>query len=96
MTNSNHNFLDAESVTQLLTDTDPWLSCDDCFDGHDAVIEELLTTGVPISEKFRVHLLGCAACLDEARSLASLIAPELGLTSDAALGRLEQALMISS
>ncbi len=81
-----------QAIDGLLSNTEPWLSCDDCFDGHDTVIEELLASGAPPDESFRVHFKACAACLEDARSLATLIAPDHGLTSDEALRRLDRAL----
>jgi hypothetical protein len=80
------------AVDNLLTNTDPWLSCDDCFEGHDAVIEELLASDTPPDETFRVHFNACTACLEEARSLATLIAADHGLSPDEALDRLDHAL----
>jgi hypothetical protein len=84
--------LTRQAIDNLLTNTDPWLSCDDCFEGHDAVIEELLATETPLDVTFRVHFNACAACLEEARSLATLVAADHGLTADEALHRLGDAL----
>jgi hypothetical protein len=81
-----------QAIDNLLTNTDPWLSCDDCFEGHDAVIEELLASDTPPDETFRVHFNACTACLEEARSLATLIAADHGLSPDEALHRLDNAL----
>lgn len=83
---------DRQAIDGLLANSDPWLSCDDCFDGHDAVIEELLACDTPPSEAFRVHFNACPACLEEARSLATLIAADHDLSPDEALHRLEAAL----
>lgn len=81
-----------EAIEGLLANSDPWLSCDDCFDGHDAVIEELLASNTQPDEAFRVHFHACPACLEEARSLVALIATDHDLSPDEALQRLETAL----
>jgi hypothetical protein len=85
--------LTKKAIDNLLTNTDPWLSCDDCFNGHDVVIEELLASGTPPDERFRVHFNACAACLEEARSLAALVAADHGLSADEAVHRLDDALI---
>ena len=71
--------LTTDAVRRLITITDPWLSCDDCFDQLDVVVENVLARGVPMSKPFAVHLTGCSVCSEEARSLASLVAPDHGL-----------------
>jgi hypothetical protein len=87
-----HTPITRQAIDHLVSNTDPWLSCDDCFEGHDAVIEELLASDTPPDETFRVHFNAWAACLEEARSLAALIAADHGLTPDEALHRLDDAL----
>jgi hypothetical protein len=84
--------LTPRAIDDLLTNTDPWLSCDDCFEGHDAVIEALLASDTRPDEPFRVHFNACTACLEEARSLAALVAADHGLSADEALRRLDDAL----
>lgn len=81
-----------ETIERLLTNSDPWLSCDDCFDETDAAVEALLATATPLDEPFRVHLGACPACHDEAQSLAALIAPDFALTPEQATERLDQAI----
>ena len=36
--------LPAETLAQLTLDTNPWLSCDDCFDQVDRYAEHLVLT----------------------------------------------------
>lgn len=84
--------LPLDAVRGLLVDSEPWLSCDDCFETHDAAVEHLLEHGEPFGEPLRVHLVACGACHEEARSLAALIAGEFGMTSADAIARLEAAL----
>ncbi|MCC6269679.1 MAG: hypothetical protein IT190_00205 [Microbacteriaceae bacterium] len=64
---------------------EPWLSCDDCFDHSDAILEDLLDRSVPLPAEFRAHLIGCPACRDEMETLAELAAADGGL--DPAEGR---------
>lgn len=87
-----HLPLTPEAIARLTADTEPWLSCDDCFEQVDAAVEAFLDSGVPLSEPLRVHLLGCAACCEEAQSLAALIAGESDLTASDAVARLDDAL----
>ena len=54
--------LTQDDVRRLTVTTEPWLSCDDCFDGVDVFVEEVLSGSTPVSEDFRVHLLGCSVC----------------------------------
>lgn len=81
--------LTPKAVAALIVDSEPYLSCDDCFRQADAAIEGLLETGTALTQSFRVHLHSCAACHDEAQGLATLIAQEHGMTTDEALHRLE-------
>ncbi|MGB3376363.1 MAG: hypothetical protein WBA87_14630 [Microbacterium sp.] len=79
-------------IEQLIADSDPWLSCDDCFEQIDWVIERSLHGSIPLPEPFRVHLTTCAVCHEEARSLAALIAPEFSMTIDNAIAHLDGAI----
>ncbi|HEY9499176.1 MAG TPA: hypothetical protein VIQ78_09160 [Terrimesophilobacter sp.] len=64
---------------------EPWLSCDECFDRSDTLLEDLLDRNLPLPAEFRAHMAGCAACRDEMESLAELAADDRGL--DPAEGR---------
>jgi len=83
--------LSPDAIDRLTADTEPWLSCDDCFEHVDVVIDALVVSSASLSEKFRVHLLSCPACHDEARSLAAIVAAEHGLSPAAAVARLDSA-----
>ncbi|HEY0905066.1 MAG TPA: hypothetical protein VGE14_14360 [Marmoricola sp.] len=83
--------LTAAAIHRLTVVTDPWLSCDDCFDALDTVVEDVIARGLAMDEPFAVHLNGCSVCSEEALSLASLVAPELGLDPDEALQVLQRA-----
>jgi hypothetical protein len=83
--------LTSDAVHRLTLDTDPWLSCDDCFDSLDAVVDGVLTQKNAMTEAFRVHLMGCAVCREEATSLATLVAPDHDLDPGRAVELLESA-----
>ena len=83
--------LTPDAIGRLTAATEPWLSCDDCFDEVDAVVEGVLTQTEPMSEPFRVHLAACAVCHEEATSLAALTAPDYGLDAPAAVALLDSA-----
>lgn len=71
--------LTADAIDRMILITEPWLSCDDCFDRLDDVVEGILTQTRAMDEAFRVHLRGCTVCREEVLSLATLIAPDHGL-----------------
>jgi len=70
-------------------DTEPYLSCDDCFDLVDRYVEALLSDPGHDLPAMRIHLAGCAACAEEARSLLGFVAEQDGLDPAPALRRLE-------
>jgi hypothetical protein len=65
-----------DRVISLLTlDTEPWLSCDGCFDLMDVYVETVIADPQTAAmEEMRVHLAGCPACAEEAESLLDLVA----------------------
>lgn len=81
--------LTPDAIQRLTVTTEPWLSCDDCFDHIDAVVEGVLTQTVPMNDPFRIHLLGCSVCHEEASSLAMLTAPDYALDPAVAAARLD-------
>ena len=83
--------LTSDAIARMTVATEPWLSCDDCFDDLDAVVESVLIRTGPMSEAFRAHLVGCAVCREEAASLATLVAPEHGLDPSLAVELRESA-----
>jgi hypothetical protein len=70
--------------------TDPWLSCEDCFDRMDTFAEALLTRPGADDLAMRVHVAGCPACAEELESLVELVARENGLDAAPALRRLHE------
>jgi hypothetical protein len=81
--------LTPEAARLLTLSTEPWVSCDECFELVDAYVERLLehpdTTAMP---GLLVHLRGCAACAEEAESLLLLVARQVGRDPGPAVARL--------
>jgi hypothetical protein len=70
--------LDAETITSLLADTSPYLSCDDCFAQLDEYVERTLADPRYENPAMRAHLVGCGACAEEAATLHELLAQDAG------------------
>ena len=87
--NQAHTPLSAQTARRLTLDTEPFLSCDDCFDLVDTYVEALLSDPNHDLPAMRTHLAGCAACAEEARSLVWLVAEQDGIDPEPALRRLE-------
>lgn len=84
--------LQPDAINRLLANTEPWLSCDDCFEQLDLAIEDVLSAAAPLAETVRVHLAACPVCREEAQSLVTLVAPDFGLTPSEAAARLDAVL----
>ena len=65
--------LSAETITSLLTDTSPYLSCDDCFARIDEYVERRLADPHDEDPAMKAHLAGCSACAEEAETLRELL-----------------------
>ena len=48
--------LTPDTIHRMTLTTEPWLSCDDCFDQLDAVVERVLMQAGAMEAAFRVHL----------------------------------------
>lgn len=81
-----------EAARNLTLDSEPWLSCDDCFKTADVAIEQLLIHGMPLTDPFRTHLLACGVCRAEARSLLGLLALDRHLNVKEVLTRFDREL----
>jgi alkylation response protein AidB-like acyl-CoA dehydrogenase len=81
--------LTPQATRRLTLDTEPYLSCDDCFDQVDSYVEALLADPNHDQPAMRTHLAGCAACAEEARSLVRFVAQQDGADPAAVLRRLE-------
>lgn len=82
---------DAGAIERLTLNSDPWLSCDDCFDQADVMVEGLIAENIPLTHEFGVHLRACPACHEEATALAELVAEDFNLRVKDVLDRLEAA-----
>jgi hypothetical protein len=88
--NPNSPRLTEQTARLFALRTDPWLSCEDCFDRMDVFAEELLSRPDADDLAMRVHVAGCPACAEELESLVQLVADENGLDAAPALRRLHQ------
>jgi len=84
-----HMSLTDQQARRLILDTEPYLSCDDCFDLVDGYVEALLSGAESDLPAMRTHLAGCAACAEEARSLVVFVAEQDGRDPAPTLLRLE-------
>jgi alkylation response protein AidB-like acyl-CoA dehydrogenase len=67
------------TAARLTLAAEPWLSCDDCFEQVDEYVERVLAGTSGQLPAMRAHLIGCAACGEEARSLLLLAAQDQGI-----------------
>lgn len=65
--------LSAETLDRLLVDTEPYLSCDECFARIDAYVEQRLADPDRVDTAMESHLSGCGACAEEAEALRELL-----------------------
>ena len=82
--------LGPREIEQLTLDTEPWLSCDDCFALVDEYVEALLAGDLTAAPAMRAHLRGCPACAEEAATLVVLNAEDTGQDPRPALTLLER------
>lgn len=68
--------LSAETITSLLADTSPYLSCDDCFAQIDQYVERRLADPHYEDPAMKAHLSGCGACAEEAETLRELLSKD--------------------
>ncbi|GAA1814338.1 hypothetical protein [Agromyces neolithicus] len=84
--------LSRETIARLTLNTEPWLSCDACFEQVDVALEALFGSSVPPVAELRAHLRGCATCHEEAQSLAALVADQYDMAASVAVARLDIAI----
>ena len=65
--------LSAAAVDALLLDTTPYLSCDECFERLDTHAQAVVADPSHHDPAMERHLVGCAACHEEAQSLIALL-----------------------
>lgn len=80
--------LGPEAIQRLTLDTEPWLSCDDCFRLVDEYVELVLDGGADRMPAMAVHLRGCPACAEEAETMVLLAAEDTGIDPTPALAML--------
>ena len=86
---NNRSHLSDEAVRALTLSTDPWLSCEDCFDLSDEFAELVLSDPrTSAMGPMFVHLRACPACAEEAESLLVLLAEEQEIDPTEPLRRL--------
>lgn len=66
------------AVAGLLVDTEPYLSCDECFERIDQHVEKRLTDPSYDDPGMETHLRGCGVCAEEARTLEELLREDAG------------------
>ena len=81
--------LDPGTIRRLTVDTDPLLSCDECFHLVDQYVEALLGVRRADLTGMQAHLGGCPACAEEATTLLLLAADDLGLDPTPALDQVQ-------
>jgi hypothetical protein len=82
--------LNGRAIEHLSSDFEPWLSCNDCFDQVDEVIDDFAYRRVPIGGAFQAHLRGCPACMEEARVLLAVVAEEGALDLNGLLSQFDE------
>ena len=60
-------------VARLTADTEPYLSCDECFARLDQYVERRIQDTHYDDPPRRAHLTGCGACAEEAETLLDLL-----------------------
>lgn len=76
-------------LAQVSGPSEPWMSCDECFDRSDELLEDFLDRNMPLPADFRAHLAGCPACRDEVESLAEIAAVDRGINPAEGRARLD-------
>lgn len=66
-------------VESLTVDTEPWLSCEECFELMDTYAEAVVAGTEPRRRHhMEVHLRACPACFQEVESLVALLQEDAG------------------
>ncbi|MGH9229457.1 MAG: hypothetical protein ACRD07_12175 [Acidimicrobiales bacterium] len=77
--------LTAAALQRLAIPTEPWLSCEDCFEQMDGYVEARLADPSTPAPAMDVHLAACPACAEEAASLTVLVAFDDNIDPEPAL-----------
>ena len=70
--------LSPDTISSLLADSSPYLSCDDCFAQIDQYVERRIADPRYEDPAMRAHLAGCGACAEEAAALRELLSQDGG------------------
>ena len=62
------------AMYQLTAPTEPWLSCESCFEQMDGYVDARLADPSAPATAMDVHLAACPACAEEVESLTVLVA----------------------
>ena len=76
--NERRRVVTRDVLSRLTLDTQPWLSCDECFDRMDEYVERLLHEPGYTDPAMATHLTACSACAEEADSLRARLDPGRG------------------
>ncbi|MGH8827153.1 MAG: hypothetical protein ACRDVZ_06010 [Jiangellaceae bacterium] len=87
---ANERRLTPAILNQMVIPTEPWLSCEDCFDLMDGYVEAVLTDPSTADPAMDVHVAACPACAEEVESLLVLVAREDGVDAEPALRRFQR------
>jgi hypothetical protein len=87
---ANARRLTPAALERLVVPTEPWLSCEDCFDAMDGYVEALLADASTAAPTMDVHLAACPACAEEAVSLIILVADDDNTDPEPALRRVRR------
>ena len=71
--NGNTNTLGSGTVAALVVDTEPYLSCDDCFERMDQFVDFRVADPSHSDVEMTTHLAGCGVCAEEASALEELV-----------------------
>lgn len=75
------------AIAGLLVDTEPYLSCDECFERIDQYVEQRVADPSHADPEMDTHLAGCGVCAEEARTLKDLLRQDAEVTSKAETGK---------
>lgn len=76
-----------DQIRLLTTPAEPWLSCEDCFELMDVVVDQVASgQGRSVEELPRLlaHLGACPACAEEVDSLLELVCDDACVDSSQA------------
>jgi hypothetical protein len=76
--NTSHKHVDLRAAQLLTLDSEPYLSCDECFARIDQYVEALVENPDHDEPQMRTHLDACPACAEEAETLMLLVVEDHG------------------